>query len=89
MKTLYFRNSKKQLEFNNKGSSCIYIVGTPGLGKSCFFAASKFLHDLKIKYLIKNPDYKDQAIFADNIKMFYFMPTKKYKSIKSSLLKEL
>ena len=87
MRKLYdFKTKKQQYIYRNKNARCQYIVGPPGLGKSCFFAANKFLHDLKIKYLIKNPDYKNQAIFPDNIKMFYFMPEKTLSEVKESVL---
>jgi|JI10StandDraft_1071094.scaffolds.fasta_scaffold1367832_1 hypothetical protein len=81
MKQLYKYDANSQLKSIALGYKCRYIVGTVGLGKSSFFIASKYLHDLKIKHIIKNPEEKSK-IFKDTVKMFYFLSEMTFGDIK-------
>ena len=48
-----------------------YVVGTPGMGKISKLIAVKYLHDLRIPYLIKN-SLRQDSIFDIHYKFFYF-----------------
>lgn len=52
------------------GLKMLYIVGTPGLGKSITWISIKMLHDLRIHQLIKD-GCPDDSIIKFHMKIFY------------------
>ncbi len=51
---MYTKNINAKLMKNQIADNVIYIVGTPGLGKSVKFIAAKILLDMRIRHIIKN-----------------------------------
>ena len=56
LKQMFTESLKTKLMKNPLAEVAIYIVGTPGLGKSVKFITAKILLDMRIRHIIKNGD---------------------------------
>ncbi len=89
MRLFYDRNEKGKLDKTvGYGESVNYVVGTPGMGKSSKLISVKYLHDLRIPYLIKNSIRQD-SIFQIHYKFFYFKANDTLQNIKNIITAEL
>ncbi len=54
LKLMFTADKKEKLIRNRQGQNVLYVVGTPGLGKSIKFMAAKILLDFRIRHIIKS-----------------------------------